>query len=221
MMCRTRPRSPAGHPLPPGCRRRTPTWTPAPPIRPAVDTRQRLAGRRTEPTSRPSGRPDIPQFAVTAQPMALDPVRTATANRRTMPERPQAWSRPMSARSCPASTMDTTIGQPSGHRLPGRIRPDMVTSSRHAMATRKQCGQRTNERHRSPSDILDRHHHNGGPPDTPSVSCGAAFAACQPRSTRQWQHCQRAPNYGSCLYRSTVQAAPRAHCSPQTITGRA
>jgi hypothetical protein len=104
--------------------------------------------------------------------MALDPVRTATANRRTMPERPQAWSRPMSARSCPASTMDTTIGQPSGHRLPGRIRPDMVTSSRHAMATRKQCGQRTNERHRSPSDILDRHHHNGGPPDTPSLSCG-------------------------------------------------
>jgi hypothetical protein len=89
-----------------------------------------------------------------------------------MPERPQAWSRPMSARWCPASTMDTTIGQPSGHRLPGRIRPDTVTSSQHAMATRKQCGQRTNEWHRSPSDILDRHHHNGGPPYTPSLSCG-------------------------------------------------
>jgi hypothetical protein len=28
--------------------------------------------------------------------------------------------RPMSVLSCPASTMDTTIGQPSGHRLSGR-----------------------------------------------------------------------------------------------------
>lgn len=52
--------SPAGRPLPPGCRRRTPVWTPSPPISSSRGPRQRLAGRRTWPTSRPSGRPDIP-----------------------------------------------------------------------------------------------------------------------------------------------------------------
>jgi hypothetical protein len=39
---------------------------------------------------------------------------------------------PISARSCPALTMDATIGQPSGQRMPGRIRPDTVHSTRHA-----------------------------------------------------------------------------------------
>jgi hypothetical protein len=36
-------------------------------------------------TSRASGRPDTPQFTVTAQPMGTDPVRTAAAKRRTPP----------------------------------------------------------------------------------------------------------------------------------------
>jgi hypothetical protein len=40
--------------------------------------------------------------------------------------------------------MDATIGQPSGHRLSRRIRPDTVPSTRHAMANQKRCGQETN-----------------------------------------------------------------------------
>jgi hypothetical protein len=53
--------------------------------------------------------------------------------------------RPMSARSCPASTMDATIGQGFGHRMSGRIWSDTVHSTRHAMANRKRRGQeRTN-----------------------------------------------------------------------------
>jgi hypothetical protein len=84
--------------------------------------------------------------------------------------------RPMSAWSCPASTMDTTIGQPSGHRLPGRIRRTPSPPPRHAMPTGSDADrERTNRtagngRH---SDTLDRHDHKGGPPGTPSPSCGA------------------------------------------------
>jgi hypothetical protein len=44
--------------------------------------------------------------------------------------------------------LDTMIGQPSGHRLSGRIRPDTVHSTRHAMANQKRRGQGTDERQR-------------------------------------------------------------------------
>lgn len=38
---------------------------------------------------------------------------------------------PMFERSCPASTMDATIGQPSGHRVSGRLWPDGRTPGGH------------------------------------------------------------------------------------------
>jgi hypothetical protein len=69
--------------------------------------------------------------------------------------------------------VDAMIGQPSGHRLPGRIWPDTVHSTRHAMANQKRRGQGTDERHGRHSDILDRHDHKAARRDTPSSRCGA------------------------------------------------
>src|SRR5829696_8234766 len=89
----------------------------------------------------------------------------------------------MSTRSCPASTMDATIGQPSGHRLPRRIRPDTVPSTRHASRTGSDADRGTDERHRRQSDNLDRHDHEGGPPghvEPPAV--GPALAAWQTKA---------------------------------------
>jgi hypothetical protein len=61
------------------------------------------------------------------------PVMTCTHARCRNVRKP--GPRPISARSCPASTMDATIGQPSGHRMPDRIWPDTVHSTRHATRT--------------------------------------------------------------------------------------
>jgi hypothetical protein len=69
--------------------------------------------------------------------------------------------------------MDATIGQPSRHRMPRRIRPDTVPSTRHAMANQKRCGQGTDERHGGHSDILDRHVRQGGPPGHAEPCCEA------------------------------------------------
>jgi hypothetical protein len=85
--------------------------------------------------------------------------------------------RPISARSCPASTMDATIGQPSGHRMPGRIWPDTVPL--HPDATRGSDADRgTDERHGRHSDIPDRHDHEDSLPGrrTPPLGgrCGLA-----------------------------------------------
>src|SRR5215218_5956749 len=51
-----------------------------------------------------------------------------------MPERPQAWSLSDVRGVVSGVHMDATIGQGVGHRLPGRIRPDTVHPTRHAMA---------------------------------------------------------------------------------------
>lgn len=78
-------RSPAGRPLPPGCGRRTPAWTPSPPTNSSCG-HPAVAGRATDmadlSTVRSAGHP---QFKVTASPTGTDPVRTATAKRRTPP----------------------------------------------------------------------------------------------------------------------------------------
>jgi hypothetical protein len=147
---------------------------------PPADTRQRLAGRRTWRTFRPSGRPDIPSsmgppsrwvwtgpdsdgqavdtpapsvrrcawpaghgrprglhvLALTGQDsnaharLRPTPATTSTGIRLDITTCTYARCRdvrkpgphPMSARFRPASTMDTTIGQPSGHRMPSRMR---------------------------------------------------------------------------------------------------
>jgi hypothetical protein len=41
--------------------------------------------------------------------------------------------------------MDATIGQAFGQHLPGRVRPDTVHSTRHAMVNRKRRGQGTDD----------------------------------------------------------------------------
>ena len=122
--------------------------------------------------------------------------------------------RPMSTRSCPASTMDAMIGQPSGHRLPRRIRPDPVPSTRHASRTGSDADRGTDERHGRHSDILDRHDHEDGPPGhAEPLLWGRRLRLGKPRLARRWQHCQRDRNHGSdqavTWCRSTVQAAPR------------
>jgi hypothetical protein len=88
-------------------------------------------------------------------------------------------TRLMSARSCPASTMDATIGQPSGHPMSGRIRPDTVHSTRQRQLNRKPRGQGNGRTARqAPGDILDHHDHlghQGHPParwDAQSWGCG-------------------------------------------------
>jgi hypothetical protein len=137
----------------------------------------------------------------------------------SMPGRPQAWS--------PSDVHAVPSGVHNGHHDRTAFRtphaqsyaPDTVPSARHAMANRKRRGQGTDERHGRPSDILDRHDHKGGPPDAPPV--GPAFAAWQPRSARQWQHCQRDRNHGSCLVSLHRSSRASAHCCPRTIAGRA
>jgi hypothetical protein len=88
----------------PGCNRRTPVWTPSPPTSPAGG-HPAAAGLATDmadlSTVRSAGHP---QFQVIAQPMGLDPVRTAaaqaadtpSAQRPTMPlgSRPRPPTRP-------------------------------------------------------------------------------------------------------------------------------
>jgi hypothetical protein len=69
----------------------------------------------------------------------------------------QSLSRPMSARSCPTSTMDATIGQPSGHRMSGRSGRTPSTPP----GTPCRTGSDTD---RGTSDILDCHDHEDGPP---------------------------------------------------------
>jgi hypothetical protein len=219
MACRTCPQS-GWPPLPPGCGRPTPAWTPSPPIssscgHPAVAGRPRDMADRS--TVRSAGHP---QFKVTAQPMGLDPVRTAAVKRRTPSApsvRPCVWPaghgqpcgllilamtgqdgnahvpfgqpqprrnvrqpgpRPMSARSCPASTMDAMIGQvpdtharsyPAGHRrLQLARQPD-----------RKRCGQGNGRTAREAFG----HPRSPRPQRRPAgtrraLSCGAGVAAC-------------------------------------------
>jgi len=122
--------------------------------------------------------------------------------------------RPMSTRSCPASTMDATIGQPSGHRLPRRIRPDTVPSTRHAMANQKRCGQEANHGTEGTRTSWIATTTKSARRDTPSPLlwvgvCGLANQGW----LRRWQHCQRDRNHGSdqaaTWCRSTVQGAPR------------
>jgi hypothetical protein len=186
--------------LPPGCGRRTPAWTPSP-------ADQFLL--RTPGSGWPGdGHGDLstvrtPQFKVTAQLMGLDPVRTATAKRRTppapsvrpaawpsghgnprglftlaltgqdgnaqcsfgqpqpppaagptrhdhlqpcsMPERLQAWS-PSDIRAVVSGVHDGRHDRTaSGHRLPGRIWPETVHSTRHATRTESDADrERTN-----------------------------------------------------------------------------
>jgi hypothetical protein len=72
---------------------------------------------------------------------ASGPARQDHLHPCSMPNVRKPGPRPMSTRSRPASTMDATIGQPSGHRMPRRIRPDTIPSTRHAMANQKRCGQ--------------------------------------------------------------------------------
>jgi len=116
-------------------------------------------------------------------------------------------------RSCPASTMDATIGQPSD--TAGRsIRPDTVHSTRHAMANRKRRGQGTDERHGRCSDILDRHDHKAAHRDTPSpLLWGWRLRLGNQGWLGDGQDCQRDRNHGSdqaaTWCRSAVQAAPR------------
>jgi hypothetical protein len=140
----------------------------------------------------------------------------------SMPERPQAWSPSMSTRSCPASstrscpasTMDATIGQPSGHRMPRRIRPDTVPSTRHASRTGSDAGrERTNGTEGSRTSSIATTT-KAARRDTPSpLLWGRRLRLGKPRLARRWHHCQRDRNHGSdraapwC--RSTVQAAPR------------
>ena len=116
-------------------RRRTP---PAPSVRPCV----RAAGHG-QPHGLHVPAPDrtARQCACSLrqpQPLpASGPVRRDTCTRAGCRNGRKPGPCPMSARSCPASTMDATIGQALGHRLPRRIRPDTVHSTRHAMVNRK------------------------------------------------------------------------------------
>ena len=121
----------------------------------------------------------------------------------------------MSTRSCPASTMDATIGQPSGHRLPRRIRPDTVPSTRHAMANQKRCGQEsTNYGTEGTRTSWIATTTKSARRDTPSpLLWGRRLRLANQGWLRRWQHCQRDRNHGSdqaaTWCRSTVQGAPR------------
>ena len=101
------------------------------------------------------------------------PVMTCTHARCRNVRKP--GPRPISVRSCPASTMDATIGQPSGHRMPDRIWPDTVHSTTARHPNRKRRGQGTDERHSRHSDILDRHDHEDGLPGRQTPSSGPAL----------------------------------------------
>jgi hypothetical protein len=101
---------------------------------------------------------------------ASGPVRSDHLRPCSMPERRKPGPRPMSARSCPASTMDATIGQPSGHRIsgcpvdPAGHRP--LHPARHGEPEATRTG--TDERHGRRSDSLDRQDHKAAHRDTPS-----------------------------------------------------
>jgi hypothetical protein len=129
-----------------------------------------------------------------------------------MQERPQAWSRPISARSCPASTMDATIGQVSDNACP--VASGRTPSTPPGTPPEpKRRGQGTDERHGRHSDITDRHDHEDSLPGRRAPSSGAGVAAWQPRSARRWQHCQRNRDHlsykAAAWCRSVTQAAPR------------
>jgi hypothetical protein len=121
--------------------------------------------------------------------------------------------RPMSVRSCPASTMDATIGQPSGHHMSGRsgrtpsTPPDMPWRTEATWTGNGRTAWKAFGHPRSPRP-------QGGPlghAEPPPV--GPALAAWQPRLARRRQDCQRDRNHDSdqaaTWCRSTVQAAPR------------
>src|SRR5512132_457186 len=99
-----------------------------------------------------------------------------------------------------------------GHRMPGRIWPGTVHSTRHATRT-EATREGTDERHGRHSDITDRHDHEDSLPGRRTPSSGAGVAAWQPRSTRRWQHCQRNRDHlsykAAAWCRSVNQAAPR------------
>jgi hypothetical protein len=160
------------------------SW-PRPTTRPARPGPERTGSNAHAPFGQPQPLP------------ASAPVRRDTWTRARCRNVRKPGPRPMSARSCPASTMDTTIGQASGHRLPGHSRPDTVHSTRHALANRKRRGQGTDERHGRRSDILDRHTTRRPPGHAEPLPVGPALAAWQPRSARRWQDCQRDRNRGS------------------------
>jgi hypothetical protein len=228
MACRTCPQS--GWP-PASTRVRPPDtpWTPSPPISSSCG-HPAVAGRAPDMADLSTVR--TPQFKVTAQPMGLDPVRTATAKRRTPPApsvRPAArpsghgkprglhvlaltgqhgnahapsasprryqqpdppvmttctharcrnvrkpGPRPISARSCPASTMDATIGRLPDTACPVAFgRTPSTPPARHP--NRKRRGQGTHEWHGRHSDIPDRHDHEDSLPGRRTPPLGPAL----------------------------------------------
>jgi hypothetical protein len=129
-----------------------------------------------------------------------------------VPERPPAWSRPMSTRPCPASTMDATIGQVPDSTCPP-VSGRTPSPPPGMPADRKRCGQGNGRTARKAFGHPRSPRPQGGPPGHAEPSpVGPAFAAWQPRSAPRWQHCQRNRYHGSdqaaAWWLSAVQAAP-------------
>ena len=139
----------------------------------------------------------------------------------SLPERPQAWSRPKSARSCPASTMDATIGQVPDTACPvvsGRT--PSTPSARHGEPEAMRTGngrtaRKAFGRPRSPC-------HKGGPSGSRALLWG--------RSSRVGNQGRLVDGKtasttvitaatGSCLISLHRSSRASAHCCPRTITG--
>jgi hypothetical protein len=142
-----------------------------------------------------------------------DPPGVTTCTHARCPNVRKPGPRPMSTRSCPASTMDAMIGQPSGHRLSRRIRPDTVPSpGTPAEPEAMRTGERTSGTEGSRTSSIATST-KAARRDTPSpLLWGRRLRLGKPRLARRWQHCQRDRNHGSdqaAPWRpSTVQAAP-------------
>jgi hypothetical protein len=165
-------------------------------------------------------------FSQPQQLPAPGPTRRDHLHPCSMPERPQAWS-PSNVHAVVSGVqLDAMIGQPSGHRLSRRIRPDTVPSTRHASRTGSDAGrERTNGTEGSRTSSIATTT-KAARRDTPSpLLWGRRLRLGKPRLARRWQHCQRDRNHGSdraapwC--RSTVQAAPRRIALLRRISGRA
>jgi hypothetical protein len=98
-----------------------------PPMRLAIRPRGRFILTLTGQDGHAHARLRQPQALPAAGPDRHDHLHPCS-----MPDVRKPGPRPLSERPCPASTMDATLGQPSGHRRPDRIRPDTVHSTRHA-----------------------------------------------------------------------------------------
>jgi hypothetical protein len=199
------------------------------PVRTAAAKRRTPAASSVRPCVRPAGHGQpraLHVLALTGQDGNADaPVGTPSRDQHRDLSGVTTWTRarrrnlrkpgprPMSARSCPASTMDATIGQAFGHRLSGRSgRTPSLHPARH--------GETGGDADREPttgtqgvrtSSIATTTRRPAGTRRAPPV--GLAFAAWQPRLARRWQACHRDRDHGSdqaaAWYRSTVQAAPR------------